>query len=373
MISAMICELNPLHNGHLHVIGQMKKDEPDAVCLLVMSGNLTQRAGSALFDKYARARAAVESGADLVVELPFPYCSAGAENFARAGVQIAESLGAGRLYFGSECGDIEALGKIARVSAEAEYAAVFSALTAADPSLGAAAAKDAALARLIPDHIPGKRPNDTLAAEYLRFATVPCVAVKRIETPSASDIRKMSREEASAFVPKATVSMMERERRSDAAALRRLLWEYLRLNRGDTDGVAECGGGLGERLLRLSRRATSGEEFFSLAATKKYTNSRILRAALFAALGVRAKDISSDVRFTVLLAASERGRRALALRRGSGDLPVITKPADIGAVSGDAAFRRASELSARADELYTLTIDPALPADEYLRRSPFMM
>ena len=89
-VTAIVCELNPLHNGHMHV---MKAAKGDAV-VLVMSGNFTQRALSAAFHKYARAEAAVRSGADLVVELPFPYCSSGGEFFARAGVSIAERIGA---------------------------------------------------------------------------------------------------------------------------------------------------------------------------------------------------------------------------------------------------------------------------------------
>ena len=92
-VHAMICELNPLHNGHLCVMRRMREDDADAVILLVMSGNFTQRGQCACFDKYARARAAIDSGADLVVELPFPFSSAGAEVFARAGVEIAEALG----------------------------------------------------------------------------------------------------------------------------------------------------------------------------------------------------------------------------------------------------------------------------------------
>ena len=109
-VTAIVCELNPLHNGHMHV---MKAAESDAV-VLVMSGNFTQRALSAAFHKYARAEAAVRSGADLVVELPFPYCSSGGEFFARAGVSIAERLGADRLVFGSSCADRGLLSDIAR-------------------------------------------------------------------------------------------------------------------------------------------------------------------------------------------------------------------------------------------------------------------
>ena len=69
-ICGVICEFNPLHYGHLHLIEQIKRDYDAVVC--VMSGNFVQRGEPALFSKFARARAAVESGCDLVVELPAP-------------------------------------------------------------------------------------------------------------------------------------------------------------------------------------------------------------------------------------------------------------------------------------------------------------
>lgn len=74
-----------------------------------MSGNFVQRGESAVFDKFSRAKAAIESGADAVVELPTIYALQSAEYFAFGGVQIADSLGCTHLCFGSECGDLELL------------------------------------------------------------------------------------------------------------------------------------------------------------------------------------------------------------------------------------------------------------------------
>lgn len=438
-VHAMICELNPLHNGHLAVIGQMRRDDGDAVILLVMSGNFTQRAGAALFDKYARARSALECGADIVVELPFPFSSAGAEFFGRAGVCIAEGVGATQLYFGSECGDIEALRRLARIMDSARYRAVCEQIRRADPTLGAAAMRDRALRRLVPGYgedcasgsvagyadglgapklasVPGaecegeslassltasysaggtgggiapdfafgraERPNDTLAVEYIRSARIPCVAVKRIGTASASAIREMTVSEAAEFVPDAVLDMMARSARSDAATLRRILWESLRLRRDTSTGlamIAECGGGLGDRLCRIARESTNAGDFFASAATKRYTNSRIMRAALFALLGVTAQDLAAAPQYAVLLAASARGRKYLAARRRSEHvMPIVTKPADadsvFAALPAEAAekTRRLTSLRRAADELYTLTLDMPLEADHFMRCHPHM-
>ena len=103
--TAVICEYNPFHRGHEYQINAIKNSGSYVVC--IMSGGFVQRGGPALYDKYVRAEAAVRMGADLVVELPFPYCSSAAEFFAKGGVALADSLGLiDELCFGSESGDI---------------------------------------------------------------------------------------------------------------------------------------------------------------------------------------------------------------------------------------------------------------------------
>ena len=80
----------------------------------VMSGNFVQRGDFALLRKHARARAAVESGADLVLELPLPWAVSSAEGFAAGGVQALAATGVvEHLLFGSECGDVSALERVA--------------------------------------------------------------------------------------------------------------------------------------------------------------------------------------------------------------------------------------------------------------------
>ena len=70
--AAIICEYNPFHNGHKYHIEQTRLQHGATHIVCVMSGNFTQRGDVALADKYARARAALMGGADLVVELPTP-------------------------------------------------------------------------------------------------------------------------------------------------------------------------------------------------------------------------------------------------------------------------------------------------------------
>lgn len=110
-ISGIICEYNPFHNGHLYHIRETRKNGATHI-VAVMSGNFVQRGDTAIMDKLDRARLAVRSGADLVIELPVQYCLSSAENFASGAVFLLDSLGVvEELSFGSECGDTKKLEK----------------------------------------------------------------------------------------------------------------------------------------------------------------------------------------------------------------------------------------------------------------------
>lgn len=115
-ITGLIVEYNPFHNGHIyHLQKSLEKTNADA-SIAVMSGNFIQRGEPALFDKFSRAKAAVKSGVDLVVELPSIYTSQSAELFAKGSVALLNSLGCvNSICFGSEEGNIDALCLIASI------------------------------------------------------------------------------------------------------------------------------------------------------------------------------------------------------------------------------------------------------------------
>lgn len=72
-----------------------------------------------MFDKYTRAHAALLSGADLVLELPVSIATGSAEAFARGGVRLLHDTGiVTDLCFGSECGDLSSLERLAAFLAE---------------------------------------------------------------------------------------------------------------------------------------------------------------------------------------------------------------------------------------------------------------
>ena len=109
-ICGIICEYNPFHNGHLHLIQQAKqKTNADAI-VCIMSGNFVQRGEIAVMDKYTRAKHAVLAGADAVIELPTTFATSNAELFAKGAIHILSSIpDFSYLCFGAENANKEKL------------------------------------------------------------------------------------------------------------------------------------------------------------------------------------------------------------------------------------------------------------------------
>ena len=110
----VVCEYNPFHLGHARQLALLRQQDPEAAVVCLMSGLYVQRGQPAVFSRQVRARAALLAGADLVLELPLPWAVSSAEGFAAGGVQALAATGVvEHLLFGSECGDVSALERVA--------------------------------------------------------------------------------------------------------------------------------------------------------------------------------------------------------------------------------------------------------------------
>jgi predicted nucleotidyltransferase len=315
----------------------------------------------------------VPAGADAVFELPYPFCAASAAYFAEAGMYILRALGADTVAFGSESGDADSLAVLSRSVR----------LPARGGAEGAAAAMFGG-----GDRRPG--PNDILAANYIaaaaRLGWEPCfLPVLRIgagkglddpDYPSSAAIRRSvlaGQEPAGVTGPSLRV-MAEAERAGmypvapDAAEM--MTVAFLRTTPAEElSRFAECGGGVAGRLRGAAMRYDGTAPLSSLAATKKYTDARLRRAALFALTGVTPGDLSARPAYVRLLAASARGRSYLRSLTAGPALPVVTR--NDGIPDGPGAARQ-YELAIAMDSLYTLLLPSPLAADRLQKLPPRM-
>lgn len=366
-ISGLICEFNPLHMGHKAILQQMAAEGP-VVC--VMSGNFVQRGEAAALDKWTRTRMALSCGADLVIELPLPFATAGAESFALGGVGILNALGCvDKLWFGSESGDILALTAIAVLLDSPALTPLLKAQCT--KGLSFASAREAAVKELLGSAKELKGPNNNLAIEYIRAinrlgSSIAPHTIKRMGTGhdqgpsggfcSAMHIRGlMSRgEDALQLLPPEIAPMLEEKLKDGSAPVSLMNAELAVLAKLRCMSPArlallpDLSEGIENKLYKAIRSACSLEELYFTVKSKRYSLARIRRLVLNAYLGITAD--MRELHYIRILGMTEEGGRII--KKKTGNLPIVGKAADIKKLSPKAA--QAFELEARAGDLYAL-------------------
>ena len=326
-IVGIICEYNPLHNGHaaqLRQIRALRGGDCAVVCL--MSGNFVQRGHPAVFHKMIRAEAALAAGADLVLELPVNYALRSAEGFAAGGVEILGRF-CGELCFGSESADPQRLLSTAQALLSPGFPGALREQLSRGLSFPAARAM--ALEAMDADTRPLRSPNDILGVEYCKAilssgcAMEPLViprpgsyhdTLPQPDSPSATSLRRLigQGEPLTAFVPPEAAAVYEGADVHTLAAGERAVLARLRTMTDDEFAALPFGSeGLWRKLMHESRRCASLEEIASAVKSKRYTRSRIDRMILCAFLGLTDEILSSPAPYTRVLGFSNRGREVL--------------------------------------------------------------
>ena len=341
MAVGIIAEYNPFHAGHAYQIAQIKKFTSSEI-VAVMSGSFTQRGEPAILDKWTRARLAILGGVDLVLELPFISAVRSAQDFARGGVRLLESLGVvDTLAFGAELADIERLNLAAAAFEEKFFKEELKRLMSQGTSYAAAVTKIlSAVTKLDEGHL--RQPNTILAIEYLRSLPekISPLLIERVgaayddltlheKFSSASAIRaelykkNPSWEKISAQVDAETLKALQAAELVDEKFLFRPLMIKLLTARVDElkkiYGMTE---GLEYRLLK----ATSAKNYLELVEAlkaRRYTLSRVKRLLLHFLLDVTAAQVEEldATPCARLLAFNERGRALLKKISA----PIVTK------------------------------------------------
>ena len=341
--AGIIVEYNPLHSGHLRLLEAGRAAlGPDTAMVCVMSGNFVQRGDFALLRKHARARAAVESGADLVLELPLPWAVSSAEGFAAGGVQALAATGVvEHLLFGSECGDVSALERVAAALLAPSFRDRLREVLPGAVSF--AAARQRALTGLLPEEDAAllESPNNILGIEYCKAllgqnAPLRPVTIRREGSahdgalapdthPSASGLRALlrqgKREEALSLLPPAMARAYELEEAAGRAPVfwenshRAILARLRSMTAADFAALDQGRQGIWNRRYSASRAAASLPELLAAAKTKRYAMARLRRMVLWAYLGLTPGDMPERVPYLRVLAANGTGCRLLSRMR----------------------------------------------------------
>lgn len=394
----IVCEYNPIHTGHIKQIEYAKSMGAECI-ICVMSGNYTQRGELAIADKYSRALCAKSCGADLILELPFPYSSMSGEFFARAAIHILGSVGVDTVCFGHECEDISTLYRAAEIFDSQEFKDALS------PAVSAGVAKSFFEAY---SSISGEKyelgSNDILGAYYILaakklFPDMKFLPIKREgadykeanlsddQYPSATAIRKHIEESGFDSIPDGCIStavlgILQKLNslglfpvtvcnvsNDILSMLRMSTQEQFTIRAKDISGGGSGildDGGIVSRILNASLKCNDVDTLLDEVYCSKFTDSRVRRVLLYTLFGVSDifKEIFPD--YTSLLCASRTGREYLRNIRKTNTFNIVTKPAD---APKDSPVYKVSRL---ADILYASAMPNREDPQYFMLHSPYI-
>ena len=358
-IVGLITEYNPFHAGHLYHMQQARELTGADYCVVLMSGSFVQRGEPAIFDKYLRTKTALLAGADLVLEIPVAFSTASAHEFAAYGVALLSAIGVDAVVFGSECGQIEILKQAAYAlnheSAEFQERlrkGLKAGLTYPQARAKALEMEDTWASVL-------SSPNNILGIEYLRAAEdlhslMEFYTISRkgsgyhedtladANFPSASAIRGIIRNSLSkdkdlldilashlpavthpAYTGAVPVFVDDFSELLNAAILQMQA----------TFSIADLSPELAARLAKPPYFPLSFEKRIQALKTRQLTYTRVSRALLHLALGMREEDISrwKDEGYALyarILGFRRQSSPLLSCLHKKSSIPLITKMAD---------------------------------------------
>ncbi len=402
----IIAEFNPFHNGHLHLIDTCKKALNADFCIVVMSGDFVQRGTPAMVDKFTRTKMALECGADLVFELPVYYSCASAEYFAQGAVALLDKLGVvDTLVFGSECGDIEKMEKVASVLANEPPIFQEKLSSALKEGKSYASAREIALISTLKESENEKcskeysaiisSPNNILGIEYIKALKKNCSNIKPFtitrtgegynsltinQTASASSIRNQvdtygfsddSIKKLEIAMPKKCLSLLlENQERMPSLDLFSKLLNYKLIMEKD-NGYTEyldISEDFSNKIMSNLEKYQDFTTFCHLLKSKDLSFSRISRALLHILLDIKGENMKEykEDNFTSyarILGMKSDASSLVKMIKENSSIPVISNLKASNSID-EKLYKRLLTENLRASEVYNM-LCPSKSVNEY--------
>lgn len=336
-IIGVIAEYNPFHNGHLYHLNKIKELYPDSLIVVVLSGHFMQRGEPSIISKWDRTELALEYGADIVIELPFPFATQSADIFAKGAIQILKQMHVDTLIFGSETDNVDKLIELSNIDLENKE----SIQSNLDRGMSYAKATYEYLKDASNELI--QTPNDILGLAYIKsikneHANIIPITIKRTNDyhstdlngsiVSASAIRKAlyDGKDISTLVPKLTLEKLNNNLffQEDYFPFYhyKMVSEINRLEEYQT--VDE---GLENRIKKEILNATSLDDFILRVKTKRYTYNKIRRMLTHILVGFTKEEAKKykHISYIRILGFTKKGQHYLNQIKKNMQLPIITK------------------------------------------------
>ncbi|MBC7087356.1 MAG: nucleotidyltransferase [Tissierellales bacterium] len=362
---ALITEYNPFHFGHLYHLNEAKKISSATHSICIMSSSFVQRGEPAIVDKWSRAKMAIDSGVDLVIELPFLSSVQTAELFAYGSVRILDELKTvDYLIFGSESGDLKTLQEIACVLCKEPYLYKKELKENLKKGLSFPISRNLAIANYFSNYYKFdikdilNNANNILAVEYLKAlnklsSNIKPLTIKRVghgyndlnisnSFNSASAIRraifKNGLYENIDLVPEQTFFALEdflkthKNFNSINNYYNVLNYKLISSSKEELKKLYGITDGLENRIIDKSFKSNSFEDLIGNIASKSHTRSRIRRALLQFILNTTKDEIdayfNSNTKYIRILGANKKGFEIINKIKKNSEIRVLTKFTD---------------------------------------------
>lgn len=311
-VCGIVAEYNPFHNGHKYQIEQAKKLTGCDVVIAVMSGYFVQRGEPAIIPPIQRAKAAIDNGVDVVIQLPYLYSTQSAEQFVHGAISILKQCHIDYLCFGSECGDLEILKNLV---------SDFSLFIKEDMKNG-----DSYAYAMNKDHLNS---NDILALCYLKEikdTNIEPVLIHRTNTYNSLEMDTVASAMAirQAIHDNAEYSFstpMNKESFIDPVYLD-MFYPYIRTTllmtpSSELRNIFLFNEGIENHLKKCADKCDSLDAFINKATTHRYSTSRIRRCLIQMMMHFtyKEKDELEDTPYINVLAFNDVGRNWLKTMR----------------------------------------------------------
>lgn len=334
----IIAEYNPFHNGHLYHLNKIKEKYKDAVIILVMSGNFTQRGDVSIIDKWKKTEIALKAGIDLVIELPFPFATQSADYFSYGSITLLEKLKVDKVIFGSEGDNINDLEIVADAQLNNpdfdKLVKIYSKFGWNYPTALSLALKDLTKKEI-------KTPNDLLGISYIKAIKqnhykIKPELIKRTNSyheeelkkgiSSATAIRKALKEgkDIKDQIPEFTLDHL-----TDLHNIEEYfpLLKYKIITEKDLSIYNTVEEGIDQKLKKEIMNATSYDDLINRIKSKRYTYNKISRILIHILCNFtkEKKEQWKEISYIRLLGFSDKGRKYLNLIKKDLDVPLISK------------------------------------------------
>lgn len=348
-IAGIVAEFNPFHKGHKYLIEEAKKKYGIDIFIAVMSGDFVQRGEPAIYNKWDRAKAAVENGISLIFQLPEIYSVSSAEYFSKNSIRLLEGLKVtDYLLFGAESDSSKSLIDIRDflVNNSGKIDKKISLIQ--KKGLSYPVARSMAINEYLPymDKELLEGSNNILAIEYLKNLTrLEPISIKRSGLEHNESGTKIREEIKS----KDDGKLESIEKRYFDFLRERLLF----FNERDIYKYDPSNSGLPKRILQNLKRADSLEEWILLSKTKKFTYTRVRRTMFQMALKITQEKLDGNLLYYRPLAFDEKGREILnELKKRDLKFPLVTNLKHLEFL--DPNIRESIELDIKIADIYNL-------------------